>query len=99
MNRYATSKPIKDSNEKRYQSSLIFPVLPLRNTDTYIITTSLERLDKLSSTFYQDASLWWVIASANGLGKGSIMVPPNSRLRIPDAANLQQIINDLNNTR
>jgi hypothetical protein len=99
MNRYATSKIIKDSNEKRYQTSLILPVLPLRNTDTYIITTSIERLDKLASTFYQDASLWWVIAAANAIGKGTVIVPPNSRIRIPDAANLQQIINDVNSTR
>ena len=28
-------------------------------------------------------SLWWVIAAANGLGKGTMIVPANTKLRIP----------------
>ena len=99
MSRYTTNSILQDTAGKRRLGSSILPIVPVSSTDVYIQTTSIERLDKLANTFYQDASLWWVIASANGLGKGSIMVPTNSRLRIPDAANLQQIINDLNNTR
>ena len=99
MSRYATSRILSNINENRYVSTTIIPVLPFSTSDTYIITTSIERLDKLANTFYNDASLWWAIAVVNGLGKGTLVVPPNSRLRIPNIANIQQIINDSTNLR
>jgi hypothetical protein len=99
MSRYATSRVIANTKEKRYVSSIIVPVMPLSNDDTYIVTTSVERLDKLANTFYGDSSKWWVIATANGLGKGTVMVPADSRLRIPSIANIQQVINNSNNLR
>jgi hypothetical protein len=99
MSRYATSRIITANNEKRYNTTTIIPVFPISNSDIYIVTTSVERLDKLAKTFYGDATLWWIIATANGLGKGTIIVPSNSRLRIPSATNAQQIINTTNTTR
>ena len=73
--------------------------MPLSVDDTYIVTTSVERLDKLANTFYGDATKWWVIATANGLGKGTVLVPTDSRLRIPSITNVQQVINNSNNLR
>jgi nucleoid-associated protein YgaU len=99
MSRYATSRVIANTKEKRYVSSTIVPVMPLSVDDTYIVTTSVERLDKLANTFYGDATKWWVIATANGLGKGTVLVPADSRLRIPSISNVQQVINNLNNLR
>lgn len=99
MSRYATSRVITANNEKRYQSTTIVPVLPFSESDIYIVTTSVERLDKLANTFYNDSSKWWAIAIVNGLGKGTLMVPSNSRLRIPSIANIQQIINNSNSLR
>jgi hypothetical protein len=96
MSRYLTNNILQDRNGLRRLSSTIIPIIPISSTDTYIQTTSIERLDKLASTFYGDSSLWWVIASANALGKGSIIVPPNSKLRIPTKNNIQQIINNIN---
>ena len=94
--RYSTANIIKDENGRRRFSSLIIPIIPTNNDDVFIQTTSRERLDKLAHTFYSDASLWWVIASANGLGKGSIVVPPNTKLRIPSNKNIQEITAKLN---
>lgn len=99
MARYTTAKTLRDTSEKRYLSTAIIPPMPVASNDTYIVVTSPERLDKLANTFYGDASLWWVIAAANGLGKGTIIVPADSRLRIPSATNVQQVINDTNNLR
>jgi hypothetical protein len=56
-------------------------------------------LGQLANKFYGDSTLWWIIASANGLGKGTIVVPRNSKLRIPSDKNIQQLINILNNSR
>jgi hypothetical protein len=99
MGRYSTARVQRDNNEMRKLSTIIIPAVPLSAEDVYIQTTSVERLDKLANIFYEDASLWWIIAAANGLGKGSYMVPSNTRLRIPASSNIQQVINNTNTER
>jgi len=94
MNRYELISTIKTATGKTRLSTLIIPNITNSANDKYIRTTSLERLDKLSLYFYQNTEFWVVIASANGLGKGTILVPPNTKLRIPDETNvITQIIN------
>ena len=99
MSRYATTQVLKKSNGPRYLTTTIVPVIPYGADDVYIVTTSIERLDKLADKFYGDASKWWVIATANGIGKGTLVIPTDSRLRIPSINNLQQIINNANSLR
>lgn len=99
MSRYATTTINKTADGKRYMQSLVIPVVPVTTQDLYIVTTSTERLDKLAETFYGDSTLWWIIATANGIGKGTIVVAPETRLRIPDSTGIQQIINTTNNER
>lgn len=98
-NRYTNSSTIKDSNGKRRKSTVIIPVPDPSSNDVYIQVTSAERLDLLAHKFYNDANLWYIIAAANGLGKGSLMVPINSRLRIPDSTTIQQQIETLKTSR
>jgi hypothetical protein len=64
-----------------------------------IKTTSPERLDNLAKLFYDDSTLWWIIASANNLGKGSWIVPQNTTLRIPDKTFILDNIRVTNKTR
>ena len=45
-----------------------------------------ERLDYLAGLNYGDASLWWVIAAASGIGYG-LQVPPGTILKIPNNIN------------
>lgn len=97
--RYAASKLLQNSNGRRRLSSVIVPNIPISSADIYIQTTSVERLDKLASKFYQDASMWWAIAVANGIGKGTLIIPQNTRIRIPDKNIIQQVINEINNSR
>jgi hypothetical protein len=99
MSRYITSRVQKDDTGTRKLSTTIIPTAPLTNNDLYIQTTSVERLDKLAKIFYEDSTLWWIIAAANGMGKGTYIVPGNTKLRIPDKSNIQQVINDTNNSR
>jgi phage tail protein X len=96
MNRYAESTIIKNANGKQRRSTVILPNVQLSPADTYIQTTTIERLDLLAFDFYGDVTLWWVIASANGLGKGSMIVPQNTLLRIPDVSNLDTQIQRAN---
>lgn len=96
MNRYAESTIIKNVNGKQRRSTVILPNVQLSPADTYIQTTTIERLDLLAFDFYGDVTFWWVIASANGLGKGSMIVPQNTLLRIPDVSNLDTQIQRAN---
>jgi hypothetical protein len=99
MSRYSTGKIIFDANGKRHYDTIILPNPAGNTTDIFIQTTTPDRLDKLALIFYDDETMWWVIAAANGLGKGSYMVPADTRLRIPDIADIQSVIIDTNNER
>jgi hypothetical protein len=99
MSRYNTTAEIRDNKDKRRRATTIIPVMPITTNDIYIVTTGIERLDKLAQTFYDDVSLWWIIAAANGLGKGTLIIPENTNLRIPSKANAQDVIIQLNKSR
>lgn len=77
-----------------YYQTNIYPKIPPVNNDYYIVTTVGDRLDLIAYDFYQDSSLWWVIASANSLPGDSIYAPVGIQLRIP--TNLQTVINEYN---
>jgi nucleoid-associated protein YgaU len=53
----------------------------------------------LAQQFYGDATQWWIIAAANGLGKGTLFTPENVRLRIPDSSTQQDYIDLVNSER
>jgi hypothetical protein len=97
--RYSASTTLKNLEGKQRRSTVIVPNMPASANDIYIQTTSTERLDKLALNFYQDATMWWVIAAANGLGKGTLIVPQNTTIRIPDKNIVQQVINQVNRSR
>jgi len=99
MSRYTTTNIIKDDNGKRRRATTIFPAIPTTANDTYIITTSADRLDKLANVFYDDVTLWWVIAAANALGKGTMIVPANTKLRIPANTEFLDAVIQTNRTR
>lgn len=96
--RYITATVVKDNNEKRKLSTTIIQSTTNQDGDVYIKTTSIERLDKLAYTFYGDASLWWILATENALGKGTLIVPADTRMRIPNPDTIQQYINNISNT-
>lgn len=63
--------------------TLRYPDMPVRDTDIYLYGKFQMRLDKLAFDYYGDVTLWPIIARANRLGKGTLMVPPGKRIRIP----------------
>ena len=77
-----------------YYETNIYPEVQPTNSDYYVITTVNDRLDLIAQDFYQDSSLWWVIASANALTGDSIYPPIGIQLRIP--TNLKTILNNYN---
>jgi hypothetical protein len=80
---------------KRVYLTTYYPEILPQDDDTIIVTNEADYLDHLAFTFYNDPSLWWIIALANNIGKGRLSVPVGIQLRIPN--NISQIINDYNN--
>ena len=80
MDRYKFTK--KHSDIRAYKTSLI-PKIPVQDTDLFIISRDGDRLDLLANEFYRDTSYWWVIAEANGIGKGTTIIEPGNQIRIP----------------
>ncbi len=77
-----------------YYQTNIYPTIQPTDSDYYIITTAEDRLDLIAYDFYQDSSLWWVIASANSLPGDSLYPPAGLQLRIP--VNIQTVLNQYN---
>lgn len=99
MSRYKNTDRIKTKSEKRRLQTWIIQTPPSDSSDLYIQITSPDRLDLLADKLYEDQSLWYIIAQANGLGKGSYYVPAGKVLRIPNQAGIQDFIDNLNKTR
>jgi len=72
----------------------IYPDIPFSDSDVYVIPVLGDRLDLLAYDVYSDSSLWWIIASANGLPGDSLIPPIGQQLRIP--INVQSIIDNYN---
>jgi hypothetical protein len=99
MNRYISSNIIRDQDKQRYLSTTIIPSITASPEDVYIQITTTERLDLLAQKFYDDVTAWPIIANANGLGKGSLLVKPGTILRIPSKQTFTDLISQLNNRR
>ena len=99
MSRYSNTKQIKDQNGKRRAETTILSAPPATETDIFIRITSPERLDLLADKFYGDSTKWWIIAQANGLGKGTFFTPEDQILRIPDASEIKTFVNTINKER
>lgn len=82
----------KEKKFRKYDSTL-YPKIEFDDSDIYIITNIGDRLDLLASKYYNDVNLWWMIAQANHIGKGTLNVIPGTQLRIPQ--NLGKIFSDL----
>jgi hypothetical protein len=101
MTRYENPTILTTSNYKPYFKSKSYPNIPLSEFDVYVITTVGDRLDSLAYSYYNDATLWWVIAMANNNAtKGALYPTPGTQLRIPtDLNSVLQQFNQFNKVR
>ena len=84
MDRYRFSKVKKDSNKVSYRSVTNYPKIEPRNTDILYVTKDGDRWDILADKFYNDITLWWVIARANvDSYKGNLQIPIGTKLSVP----------------
>ena len=87
--------PLKINKKgQRVLVSTLYPQIPLSDAAQFIFPKDGDRLDNIAFRYYNDASLWWVIAQANNLGKGRTILSPNFQIRIP--GNISTIIANFN---
>jgi hypothetical protein len=96
MNRYLNIPTIKSLSGKQIYATSRYPEIPLSFNDIYVYTTLGDRFDTLSSQFYKDSSLWWIIAIANvnKVKLANITIPEGTQIRIP--SNYLNIIENFN---
>ena len=100
MNRYKLIDKYRNKEGVRYITNSIYPNVPASENDIYIIASVSDRYDKLALQYYQDASLWWIIASSNNHQKASLNPTPGAQIRIPASKELAiQLYDDINSSR
>lgn len=84
MNRYINNETnvFKRYDGKRVFRTTRYPKIPIGFNDIYIVASETDYLDSLAYKYYQDSTLWWVIAQANGI-KASLKAPTGIQIRIP----------------
>ena len=85
MRRYLNNRKARGTHGKNFEHyrTNIYPKIERHTDDIYIITRMDDRLDIIAWEYYKDVTLWWVIAEANGIGKGGLMVEVGKQIRIP----------------
>ncbi len=68
---------------KRVFKPTMYPKIPIRDSDIFIYPRFGDRLDNLAYKYYNDVSLWWIIAKANNLDAAHIGLDVDKQIRIP----------------
>ncbi len=92
MGRYDNTSVTVNRKGQRVLVPTLYPQIPLSDSDQFVFPKDGDRLDNIAFRYYGDASLWWIIAQANNLGKGRTILNPNFQIRIP--GNQSKIIAD-----
>ena len=94
MSRYTNTRVRFKKDFGRVYSYTIYPKIPIKNSDIFITPKYGDRLENLANQYYQDTSLWWIIAQANGIKGFTALNTENfkGQLRIP--TEIQSILNE-----
>ena len=80
MSRYDNVEKIQNKNVTTIGTSYL-PKFKEGNSDVLLIATEGDRCDLIANQIYGDPTLWWFIASINGLTSNNIV--PGTQLRVP----------------
>jgi nucleoid-associated protein YgaU len=83
MSRYDNNPIKKTFDGREVYRTKIYPNIPLKDTDVYVMTETGDRLDTLAFQYYEDSSLWWIIAAANNIHDAPMGLQDGTILRIP----------------
>ena len=83
MGRYQNNTTKKLSDGREVYTSKILPKIPKTDDDKYVVVQTGDRLDSIAEEHLGDASMWWVIATANQIHDAPFSLPDGTILRIP----------------
>jgi LysM domain len=84
MNRYTIPLQIDTTKNVPYYKTDIVTPIPSEDIPYYYVTQEGDRLDTISSLFYDTPNNWWILAKANNLANGTIAIPAGTQLFIPN---------------
>ena len=94
MNRYEYTKILSNQDGKRFRKNTLYPKILPKNTDVIYMTQERDRWDSLANSYYNDTSLWWIIARANSKHfKGTLACPVAVYIVIP--TEIGDVLNEL----
>jgi len=93
--RYRNNETKKLADGRTVYKSRVYPNIPKSNQDIYIVTQAGDRLDTIANQFYNDSTLWWIIATANNIHDAPFGLSDGTILRIPQ--DYQRIISEFEN--
>jgi hypothetical protein len=83
MSRYLNNPTKKTFDGREVYKPKIYPNIALKDTDIYVMTETGDRLDTLAFEYFENASLWWIIAAANNIHDAPMGLQDGTILRIP----------------
>jgi len=84
----------KPNEETRVFSSTILPDFDRMNIEfTHVLVEYGDRLDLVAKRYYDDSTLWWIIARANNVS--DFFVDSQTQLRIPRRNEVSRILRRL----
>jgi hypothetical protein len=95
MSRYSTIRITQTpENPKRRYINIKYPEITRDFSDIYVYTTRGDRYDLLALAYYNNASLWWIIAQANVNNTTPDSLFPNvgEQIRIPGPQRISTIL-------
>ena len=90
-NRYSNIPTMLKTGKGRVYDSVLLPNVDAADLDIVVITIQGDRLDLLANEYYQDPSMWWVIALKNDMTEIDISMKEGIVLRIPSRTEAIQI--------
>jgi hypothetical protein len=94
MARYSSIQVIQTPEDlRRRYINVKYPTIAVEFVDIYVYTTQGDRYDLLAQSYYNNSSLWWVIARANPSQDFDSLFPNvGAQIRIPSPQRLSMII-------
>lgn len=94
-NRYSNIPTMLKTGKGRVYESVLLPNIDATDSDIVVMTVQGDRLDLLANEYYQDPSMWWVIALKNDMTEVDLSMKEGIVLRIPSRNEAIKIKNSL----
>lgn len=90
ISRYAKVPTMKKLGKTYHATNRYRGVKYSNNDNVYVVTNSTaNRLDLISTIYYNDPKYWWIIAHANNIFDVLNDIPRGTKLRIPPLSSIQ----------